>query len=105
MLTQPKKMKLHNFSYFKSILFNFASSIERNNRIKEQLRINGLLRKEATSIGNNCLLDTIYQLILHYLLKNGNSSVDQLGSLTDFINAIRSKIDKENEEQPRRYKI
>lgn len=68
-------------AYLKSYSFsNFASN--RNQRIDNLLDANNLFRKSASSVGNNCLLDTIFQQIRRYL---------EEPCLEDFVGFVRGR--------------
>lgn len=67
---------------------NFSSN--RDQRIDEVLSENQLLRRTSTSIGNNCLLDTIFQQITTYI-----SEPD----FRDFVDFVRERIGQTRGEQ------
>ena len=71
--------------------FRFSNfSPNRDKRINEVLSENHLLRKTSTSIGNNCLLDTIFQQITTYI-----SEPD----FRDFVDFVRERIGQTKGEQ------
>lgn len=71
--------------------FNFSNFCSnRDQRINEVLSANQLLRRTSTSVGNNCLLDTIFQQISTYI-----SEPD----FRDFVDFVRKKIGQTKSEQ------
>lgn len=71
--------------------FDFSSfSPNRDEHIDRELAANQLLRKTATSIGNNCLLDTIFQQV-YTCIREPN--------FEDFVHFVRERIDQTQGEQ------
>lgn len=69
--------------------YNITLPSLRRHRINEQLKINGLIRGDATSRENNCLLHTIFQQL----------PIKIRGDFSVFTGAIRTRIEKTNGEE------
>lgn len=79
------------FNELKNYVFNIViSHFHRNEKIDQFLSSNHLMRKRATTIENNCLLDTIFQQIPSHLCKF---------TFSDFVVSIRQRINKIKGEQ------
>ncbi|ACE06604.1 hypothetical protein Aasi_1290 [Candidatus Amoebophilus asiaticus 5a2] len=81
-----------NFNYFENFEFNILDDVLRNQKINKNLRENNLKRKAATTIGNNCLLDSIFQLIIYSVEQQRPSLLAQIGESSEFFNWVRNKI-------------
>lgn len=80
-----------SFNELKNYVFNIViSHFHRNEKIDQLLSSNHLMRKPATTLDNNCLLDTIFQQIPPHLRKF---------TFSDFVASIRQRISKTKGEQ------
>lgn len=89
-LNKQKMVCFKTISFFSLKSLPMDTKFSTKESVDEQLNINGLYRGTATTITNNCLLDSYFQVIRDFLFLNlPNYS---LGSLEDFISYVREKI-------------
>lgn len=78
------RQKVRMYAYHQHLMHR------RNYRIEQNLAANGLRRGQATSIGNNCLLHTLFQQIAHFVPKE---------TLAGFIDNMRARLERTKGEQ------
>jgi hypothetical protein len=95
---KPPAFKCIKFDEFEFYKFNYSYELSkaRENAINTALSqaVPRLYRGNATSIGNNCLLDSVFQQIVFFLQQNFPQLINKLGTLYMFIKAIRIQIGK-----------
>jgi hypothetical protein len=82
-----------SFNLYKKSKLNFISSEE---MVDTELSLNGLKRGSATTLGNNCLLDSYYQLITSF--SSIHFPEKTLGNLEEFVEYIRNRLQKNDNE-------
>ncbi len=88
-----KEMNFEDFINHKFKVIPEEKEILRNQRLDNNLRINNLIRKSATTDRDNCLLDSIFQLITHSIKQQRPDLLEQIGTASEFFEWVRNEIE------------